>query len=196
MARPAAVDHDERAGAPQDVGRHRGLLARQAAREVDGGDRLVHRVGLHVLVEERRRRGFGEAEPAQAGGVAAVGDRRGHLEQRQVADDRAAQAPVQAAERHQVDGRQRRGGQMVEVGAVAGVEADGRHGVGEQLRVHAVGPPAAVLVGLDLHQRGLRRPGQARDRPRVRVGLLELVGRPVRQELEHLVARRLALDVT
>jgi hypothetical protein len=190
---PAALDGQQRARAPQDVGGERRLLPRQAAREVDGGDGLVHGVGLHVLVEERRRRL--EPEPAQAGGVAAVGDRRRHLEQREVPDDRAAQAAVQPAQRHQVDGRQRRRRQVVEVGAVAGVEAGGGHGVGEQLGVHALGPAAAVLVGLDLHQRGLRRTAQAGDRPGVRIGLLELVRRPVRQELEHLVGGRVALHV-
>ena len=43
------------------------------------------------------------------------------------------------------------------------------------------GPAAAVLVGLDLHERGLRRAAQTGDRPGVRIGLLELVGRAVHE---------------
>ncbi len=173
--------------------RQRRLLAREPAGQVDGGDRLVDGVGLDVLVEERRR--LRQAEPAQAGRVAAVRDRGGHLEQREVADDRAAQAPVQAAERHQVHGRERDRGEPVDVGAVGRVEPDRRHRVGEQLRVDPLRPPAAVLVRLDLDERRLRPAAQPRQRPRVRIGLLELVGGAVDQELEHLVAVGLALDV-
>ena len=46
----------ERARAPQQVAGERGLLPHQAAGEVDRRDRLVDRVGLDVLVEERRSR--------------------------------------------------------------------------------------------------------------------------------------------
>jgi hypothetical protein len=63
----------------------------------------VHGVGDHVHVEERRGV-VAIPEPPQAGAVAPVRDRGRHLEQRQVADDRPATAPVQAAERHQVHG--------------------------------------------------------------------------------------------
>ena len=59
----------------------------------------------------------------------------------------------------------------------------------------ALGPAAAVLVGLDLHERRLRRAAQPRQRPRVRVGLLELVRGAVDHELGHLAPGRLALDV-
>ena len=86
-------------------------------------------------------------------------------------------------------------GQQVDVGAVARVEPERVHRVGEELRVDALGDAAAVLVGLDLHERRLRRAVQARQRPRVRVGLLELVRRAVDDELEHLLERRVALDV-
>ena len=65
--------------------RERGLLAREAAGEVDRRDVLVHGVGLDVLVEEVDRRRSPKPEPAQAARVAAVGQRRGHLEQREVA---------------------------------------------------------------------------------------------------------------
>ena len=137
----------------------------------------------------------GDAEPAQAVGVAAVRDRGGHLEQREVADDRAAQAAVKPEHRHEVDGCQRDGGDAVDVGAVAAVEAERVHRVGEQLGVDAPRVAAAVLVGLDLHQRRLRAAAQPRQRPRVRVGLLELVGRAVDDELEELLERAVALEV-
>ena len=63
------------------------------------------------------------------------------------------------------------------------------------VRVDALGAAAAVLVDLDLDHRGLRRAAEARERPRVRVGLLELVGGAVDDELEQLRARALALEV-
>ena len=124
-----------------------------------------------------RSRAVVDAQAPQAGRVAAVGDRGGHLEQRKVADDRAAQAPVQAAQRHQVDRGERRRGN-------AGPDRRRRSRRGRarpsRRRTAARGcaraAAAAVLVGLDLDQRGLRRAAQARDRPGVRVGLLELVG--------------------
>ena len=169
------------------------LLAREAAREIDGGDRLVDRVGHDVLVEERRR-ALAAAQPAQAARVAAVGHRGLHLEEREVADDRPAPAAVQAEQRHEVDGRERHARQQVDVGAVARVQAERLHRVGEELGVDALGDAAAVLVGLDLHHRGLRRAVHPRQRPGVRVGLLELVGGAVRDELEHLLERRVALD--
>jgi hypothetical protein len=112
-----------------------------------------------------------------------------------VADDRAAPAAVQAEQRHQVDGGEREARDVVEVGAVGGVEPEPGHRLGEQVRVDAVGAAAAVLVGLDLDHRGLRRAAQPRERPRVRVGLLELVGGAVDDELEQLRARALALEV-
>ena len=137
-----------------------------------------------------------QAEPAQTVGVAPVRDRRGHLEQREVADDRAAQPPVQPEHRHEVDGRERDGRDVVDVGAVAAVEAERVHRAGEQrARGCARGVAAAVLVGLDLDHRRLRAAAQARQRPRVRVGLLELVGRAVDDELEELLERAVALEV-
>jgi hypothetical protein len=47
---------------------------------------------------------------------------------------------------------------VVQVGAVGGVEPEGRELVGEELGVDPVGAPAAVLVGLDLDERRLGRP--------------------------------------
>ena len=58
----------------------------ETAGQVVSCDRLVHRVGLHVLVEELRG-GLTKAKPAQATCIAAVGTRRGHLEHGEVADD-------------------------------------------------------------------------------------------------------------
>ena len=172
----------------------RRVLAGEAAGEVDRRDVLVHRVGDDVLVVERGRVAV-EAEPAQAVGVAPVGDRRRHLEQRQVADDRPAQPPVKPEHRHEVDGCERDGREVVDVGAVARVEPERVHRAGEQRRVDAVGVAAAVLVGLDLDHRRLRAAGQARQRPRVRVGLLELVRRAVDDELQVLLERAVALEV-
>ena len=73
-------------------------------------------------------------------------------------DDRAAQAPVQPEERHQVHRRQRDAGDLVEVRAVGGVQPDRVHRAREQLGVDLVRAPVAVLVGLDLDHRGLRLP--------------------------------------
>jgi hypothetical protein len=53
--------------------------------------------------------------------------------------------------------------------------------------VHPLAASAAVLVGLDLHQRGLGAAVQAGDRPRVRVALLELVDGAVHGELAELL---------
>jgi hypothetical protein len=111
-----------------------------------------------------------------------------------MADDRAAQPALERAHRHQVHRGQGHAGDQVEVGPVARVEAERVHHVREQLRVQPVRAPAAVLVGLDLHERDLRPPGQAGDRERVRVGLLELVGGPVHDELAELVERRTRLE--
>jgi hypothetical protein len=53
--------------------------------------------------------------------------------------------------------------------------------------VHPLGRSAAVLVGLDLHHRGLGPPAQARDGERVRVALLQVVHRAQRQVLPPLL---------
>jgi hypothetical protein len=71
---------------------------------------------------------------------------------------------------------------------VAVVEPEPAHRRAEQFGVHPLGPAAAVLVGLDLDQGGLRRSVQARDAEAVRVRLLELVDRPVQDELTELAA--------
>ena len=159
------------AAAPQRMSRgERRVLRRQAAGEVDRRDVLVHGVGDHVLVVELRR-GAVEAEPAQAVAVAPVRHRRGHLEQRQVADDRAAQPPVQPEQRHEVHGRERDRRQGVDVGAVAGVEPERVHRAGEQCRVDA--RPG--------RRRRTRRPGSRPARPsgrRAGAGAPRSAGRP------------------
>ena len=87
-------------------------------------------------------------------------------------------------------------GSTLEICAVAGVQPQPAHRVGKQLRVDALGPSAAVFVGLDFHQRGLGSTREPRDRPRVRVCFLELVGRPVHNVLHELLKGRLALRVS
>ena len=54
--------------------------------------------------------------------------------------------------------------------------------------------PAPVLVVLDLHQQRLGAADEPRDPPRVRVGLLQVVRRPVDQQLTDLRERRVSLD--
>ena len=86
-------------------------------------------------------------------------------------------------------------GKRVEVGAVRRVEPQRAHRVDEQLLVHPMGRAVAVLVGLDPDQRRLRRALEARDRPGVRVGFLQLVGGAVHRELAHLGERPVLLHV-
>ena len=93
-----------------------GLLGGQPAGHVVGGDVLVHRVRLDVLVEEGRR--VLEPQPPQTVGVAAVRLGRGDLEHREVADDRSPPAPLKAEHRHQVDRGEGDTGDPVQVGAV------------------------------------------------------------------------------
>jgi hypothetical protein len=103
-----------------------------------------------------------------------------------VPDQGAAPAPVQPEERDQVDRGQGGAWQHVHVGAVADVQPEGAHGHPEQGLVHVALDAVAVLVGLDLDHGRLDRAGEPGDRPGVRVGLLELVGRAVDGELPHL----------
>ncbi len=136
-----------------------------------------------------------EAEPPQRVAVAAVGQRGGHLERGQVADDRAAQPSVQAAQRHQVDGRQRDRRQPLEVGAVGRVEAGGGHRLRRTgRRGRACGSPPPYSSACTSTSAAFGAPGQPRDRPRVRVGLLQLVGRAVDHELAHLLQLGPRLD--
>ena len=110
-----------------------------------------------------------EPEPAQAARVAPVRDRRRHLEQREVADERAAQAAVQAEQRHQVDGRERDAGQPVEVRAVGGVEPERRHGL------RRTAPRACGRRGRRRTRRPGSRPAPPSARP-VRRGIAQECG--------------------
>ena len=62
MAGEPCFAQQQRPNAEQNVAGELGLLAGEAAREIVGGDVLVDRVGLDVLVEELRRL-RAEAEP-------------------------------------------------------------------------------------------------------------------------------------
>ena len=61
--------------------------------------------------------------------------------------------------------------------------------------MHPIRITATVLIGLDLDQGRLGRSGQARNRPRVRVGLLELVCGAVYDEFAKFVERGSSFDV-
>ena len=102
---------------------------------------------------------------------------------------------MKAEERDQVDRCQRGRRQQVDVGAVARVEAERLHRVREQLRVHPRRIAGAVLIGLDLHQRGLGRSRDPRDRPGVGVGLLQLVRGAVDHEFAKLLQRAADLEM-
>ena len=81
------------------------------------------------------------------------------------------------------------------MGAVLVVEPQRPQGAGEQLLVRCARHAAAVLVGLDLDERRLGPAhGQAGQRERVRVGLLELVGAAVHGELAEVVEGALLVD--
>jgi len=128
----------------------------------------VHGVGLDVLVEERRR-GL-EPQPAQPARVATIGIEEVISNSARWPTNPAAPATVQPHQRHQVHRRERHARDAVQLRAVGRVEPRRVHRVREQLRVDAVRAPAAVLVGLDLHQRASARPTGARsprsgDRP-------------------------------
>src|SRR5829696_245346 len=89
---------------------------------------------------------------------------------------------MESEEGHGVGPGQRDRGHLVEVVTVVVVQTHSPHAGGKQCRMHPVRPAAAILVGLDLHQRGLGAAGHPRDPPRVRVRLLEVIDRAVSQE--------------
>ncbi len=91
---------------------------------------------------------------------------------------------MQAEHRAGVADSQRGAGDVVDVRAVGLFEPAGREGVGEQPGVDVLGAAGAVLVELDLQQGRLGGTAQPGHHPRVRVGLLELVDGPVREQLE------------
>ena len=79
--------------------------------------------------------------------------------------------------------------------AVGGRQPESGHHVGEQPGVHAVRVARAVLVVLDGDERRLRRPVQPGDHPGLRVGLLEVVERAVRDVLAQLPELAVAAQV-
>ena len=89
-----------RARAPGGPGRRRGRR-RRCSRGRRRRRRARRRTSVASPPKPSRRR------PLR---VAPVGHRRGHLEQREVADDAPRQPPVQPEQRHQVDGRERHAG--------------------------------------------------------------------------------------
>jgi len=113
-----------------------------------------------------------------------------------MADQRAAVGAMESQPGHQVHGREGGPGELREIGILTGVQSQRFHRLCEQARMHAFGPSGPVLVELDLEHRRLRGAGQPRDRPTVRIGLLELVGGAVDQELAELVGGALELEVT
>ncbi len=98
---------------------------------------------------------------------------------------------MQTEQRHEVHRRQRLRRCLVEVAEVVAAQPGRVEQLGVEPRVHAVVPAAAELVELDGHERGLGLPAQARNDPRVRVGLLEVVDRAQREVLAHLRPRAL-----
>ncbi len=92
-----------------------------------------------------------------------------------MADQGAAQPPVQAEERHQVDRGEGLGGGGVEIVAVPCVKAEVAHEVGEEPGVDVLGPARAELVELHRHHRRLGPSAQPGNDPQMRIGLLEVV---------------------
>ena len=154
---------------------------------------LVHRIGLDVLlvVGDHLRREL------QAGESLRHASRRqgaGRLERGEVPQGCGAEPPVQPEQRHRVVELQDLDRHVVDVRVRVRAQPRGLEPEREQVRVEPVGVAAAVLVVLQLHQRGLGRRGEPRHDPRGRVGLLEVIDRAMPQELEHLLAIGLALD--
>ena len=123
---PPVGEKIKRPRSPQHRAREGRGLTDESAGDIHRRQVLVHSVRFDVLVEEQRRVAS-EAEPPQPIGVAAVGDRGGHLEKRQMPDDRAAPPPVQPEQRHLVDGREGDRRDQLQVGAVRWVETQRPH---------------------------------------------------------------------
>ena len=82
------------------------------------------------------------------------------------------------------------GHRIVHVGAALGPQARGLHATREQVSVQPVGVAVAVLVELELHQRGLGANRQSWHDPRGGVRLLEVVDRALTEQLQHLFTTR------
>ena len=90
-------------------------------------------------------------------------------------DGSSAQLPVQAEQRHQIDHRQRLGGNDVEVSQIGRIQARGRQQIGEQLLVGFWTVPGSVFVEFDRNERCLSLADETWNRPGVRISLLEVV---------------------
>ena len=170
------------------------LLLQQGTADGPHRQLLVHRIGLDVLgvVLDHLR---GEVEPLQAARDLAGRCGAGGLEGGEEAERGGAQAAVQPQHAHHVVLLEHRERGIVDIGAVLGGEAARGEPLREEVRVQALRVATAVLVVLQLHHRRLDRIGQARDRPRGVVGLLERVDRLVPQELQRLLLRGGAVQV-
>ena len=173
--------------AEHDVGGQRRLAGQQVGEQAAPQDLLVHRVRLDVLVVEALT-GRAAGQPREGGGQPLRAWRAGDLDHRELADGDTPQRPVQPAERHQVDRRQghRRGG--IDIATVHRLEVQLAHHVGEQLGVHPLATPRAVLVVLHADIRRLGLALQPGHHERLRVALHQVVHRPVGDVLAQLIA--------
>ena len=112
-----------------------------------------------------------------------------------MADRRTAQFTMQTEQRHQVDGGQRVGRDMIEVGQIGGIETGSVHQLGVQVLMDPIAAPTAVLIELDRHEGGFRQPRQPRDRQCVGVALLQVIHRAVHEVLLHLFPGALVTQV-
>ena len=94
---------------------------------------------------------------------------------------------VEAEQRHRVVDGKGVARHPVDVRAVGGIELGGLERLGEQAAVQPLRTTAAELVVLQLGEGDLRGTVEARDRPGVRIALLEVVEAALHQELEVLV---------
>ena len=108
------LDRHRRSRPEQEVVREVRLGAYEAGGEAVGRDRLVVSVGHDVGVEEQPG-GRGQAVAAQGRAVGAHRADGGHLEHRQMSDQRRPMRPVQAEVGRYGDGGERRPRHLVEV---------------------------------------------------------------------------------
>ena len=126
----------------------------EIAHHVDADHLLVHRVGLDVLAVERdafRRC----VQPLQRLDQPSGARRRRDLRRSEMSDGRATELAVQAEQRHQIDHRQRLGGNNFEVTQIGRIESGGGQQVGEQLLVGFCTLPGSVFVEFDRDERRL-----------------------------------------
>jgi hypothetical protein len=79
--------------------------------------------------------------------------------------------------------------QAIEIRPIRGVEVEVRHRLGEERGMHQRGHSAAILVRLDRHHGRFGAPAQARYRPGVGVGFLELVAGPMDRDFSGVETR-------